>query len=109
MAFCAGCGTDMGDAAVCSKCGRAAGAPVAAAGTAADGGTGLAENVAGLLCYVLGWLTGIVFFLIDKRPKVRFHAMQSIILFGALFVVQIALSWVVGGFISGMLAFALSG
>jgi uncharacterized membrane protein len=29
------------------------------------------ENVAGLLSYVLGWLTGLIFFLIDKRPFVR--------------------------------------
>ena len=36
------------------------------------------ENVAGLLCYVLGWVTGLIFFLIDKRPFVRFHAAQSI-------------------------------
>jgi uncharacterized membrane protein len=39
---------------------------------------GLDENVAGLLCYVLGWITGLIFFLIDKRPFVRFHAAQSI-------------------------------
>ena len=29
--------------------------------------TGMKENVAGLLCYVLGWLTGLIFFFIDKR------------------------------------------
>ena len=46
---------------------------------------GLAENVAGLLCYVLGWISGIVFILIEKENKfVRFHAMQSIIVFGAV-------------------------
>ena len=42
--------------------------------------TSIDENVAGLLCYVLGWVTGLIFFLIDRRPFVRFHAMQSIIL-----------------------------
>jgi uncharacterized membrane protein len=41
-------------------------------------GGGLAENVASGLSYVLTWLTGLIFFLIDKRPEVRFHAMQSI-------------------------------
>lgn len=47
--------------------------------------TGLQENVAGLLCYLGGWITGIVFFLIEKENKVvRFHAMQSIITFGVL-------------------------
>jgi uncharacterized membrane protein len=44
-----------------------------------SGGSGLAENVASGLSYVLTWLTGLLFFLIDKRPEVRFHAMQSIV------------------------------
>jgi uncharacterized membrane protein len=42
-------------------------------------GSGLSENVASGLSYVLTWLTGLIFFLIDKRPEVRFHAMQSIV------------------------------
>lgn len=47
-------------------------------------GTGLPKNTAAALSYVLGWLTGIVFLLIEKNPFVRFHAMQSIITFGLL-------------------------
>jgi uncharacterized membrane protein len=39
---------------------------------------GLSENVASGLSYVLTWLTGLIFFLVDKRPEVRFHAMQAI-------------------------------
>jgi len=55
--------------------------------------TGLEANVAGLLCYVLGWISGLVFFLIEKENKfVRFHAMQSIVTFGAFTVVSIVLS-----------------
>jgi len=55
--------------------------------------TGLEANVAGLLCYVLGWVSGLVFFLIEKENKfVRFHAMQSIVTFGAITVVSIILS-----------------
>jgi uncharacterized membrane protein len=50
------------------------------------------ENVAGLLCYVGGWLTGLVFFLIDKRPFVRFHAAQSIFVFGGLHIIYIILT-----------------
>ncbi len=47
--------------------------------------TGLDENIAGLLCYVLGWISGLVFFLIEKENKfVRFHALQSIIVFGTI-------------------------
>ena len=41
--------------------------------------TGLQANVAGLLAYVLGVVTGLVFFLIEKDNRfVKFHAMQSI-------------------------------
>ena len=55
--------------------------------------TGLEENIAGLLSYVLGWITGIIFLLIEKENKfVRFHAMQSIVTFGALTVISIVLS-----------------
>ena len=54
---------------------------------------GLDENVAGLLCYVLGWISGLVFLLIEQENKfVRFHAMQSIITFGSITVVSIAVS-----------------
>jgi uncharacterized membrane protein len=57
--------------------------------------TGLAENVAGLLCYVLGWISGIVFIIIEQENKlVRFHAMQSIIVFGALFIASFILGWI---------------
>ena len=56
---------------------------------------GLNENVAGLLCYVLGWISGLVFLLIESENKfVRFHALQSIIVFGALTVIQIILGWI---------------
>ena len=55
--------------------------------------TGLTENVAGLLCYVLGWVSGLVFILIENENKfVRFHAVQSIVTFGSITVVSIALS-----------------
>ncbi len=57
--------------------------------------TGLDENVAGLLCYVLGWVGGLVFILIEPESKfVRFHAMQSIIVFGALSVIWIPLQFI---------------
>jgi uncharacterized membrane protein len=53
--------------------------------------SGLQENVAGCLSYALGWLTGIIFLLIDKRPFVRFHAAQSIVVFGGLNILRFAL------------------
>ena len=59
---------------------------------AAGAQSGLSENVAGLLCYLLGWITGLIFYFIDKRPFVRFHAAQSIVVFGGLMVIRIVLS-----------------
>ncbi|OIO38057.1 MAG: hypothetical protein AUJ72_03240 [Candidatus Omnitrophica bacterium CG1_02_46_14] len=54
--------------------------------------TGIQPNVAALLCYVLGWITGLIFFLIEKENKfVRFHAFQSIVVFGAFTVLSIVL------------------
>ena len=73
----------------------------------ANTSTGLNENTAGLLCYVLGWLSGFVFILIEQGNKfVRFHAMQSIIVFGAFTIVTFVLSWipVVGAFFTGILS-----
>ena len=60
------------------------------------------ENVASALCYLFGWVTGLIFFLLEKDNKVvRFHAMQSIIVFGALSIVGIVpfiwtISWLIG-------------
>ncbi len=55
--------------------------------------TGLEPNVAGLLCYILGWISGIIFFLVESENKfIRFHAMQSIVTFGGLTVLQILVS-----------------
>jgi uncharacterized membrane protein len=57
--------------------------------------TGLQENVAGLLCYVLGWVTGIIFLILEKDNKfVRFHAIQSIVVFGAYTVLSIIFGWI---------------
>ncbi|WP_349769352.1 DUF4870 domain-containing protein [Bacillus sp. NTK071] len=55
--------------------------------------SGMEENIAGLLTYTLGFITGILFLLIEKENRfVRFHAMQSIVVFGSLFVVSLVLS-----------------
>jgi uncharacterized membrane protein len=92
MAFCKACGQEIGTANFCPKCGASQAAPAASpAVPTASPSEGLQENVAGLLCYVLGWLTGIIFLLIDKRPWVRFHAAQSIVVFGGLTLIRILL------------------
>ncbi|HUB19317.1 MAG TPA: zinc-ribbon domain-containing protein [Acidobacteriaceae bacterium] len=112
MAFCGKCGTSMADGvAFCPKCGAPTGPVVAGAPTAAPvtgpvvttAGSGLTENVAALLSYVLGWLTGIIFLVIDKRPFVRFHAAQSIVVFGGLTIIRIILTFfLLGGYSFGM-------
>jgi len=57
--------------------------------------TGLEANIAGLLCYVLGWVSGLVFILIEKQSNfVRFHAIQSIYVFGTLTVAYLLLKWI---------------
>ena len=54
--------------------------------------TGLDNNVAGLLCYAGGVISGIVFILIERESKfVRFHAMQSTIVFGIAWLVNVIL------------------
>ena len=58
----------------------------------AKSSTGLDENIAALLCYLLGWLSGLVFFLIEKDSEfVRFHAAQSLVVFGSFTVLGIVL------------------
>jgi uncharacterized membrane protein len=99
MPHCTKCGAAVAEnAGFCPSCGApqsASGAPPAS-NPGPGGQTGLSENVAGLLCYVLGWVTGLVFFLIDKRPYVRFHAAQSIVLFGGLHILRVVLGMVFG-------------
>jgi uncharacterized membrane protein len=81
--------------------------------TAGGSSTGLEPNVAGLLCYLGGWISGIVFLVIEEKNKfVRFHALQSIVTFGALTVAGTLLGWIpyagrVFGTIIGILAFIL--
>ena len=65
-------------------------------------GTGLSDNVAGALCYVLWWITGIIFLILEPNNKnIRFHAWQSIITCGAFFIIALIFSlipfiWFIG-------------
>ncbi len=62
--------------------------------------TGMQANVAALLCYLVGWITGLIFFLIEKENKfVRFHALQSLVVFGSLTVLSIILVVTVVGIV----------
>lgn len=78
--------------------------------------SGLEQNTAALLCYLFTWVTGLIFFLIEKENKyVRFHAMQAILLGVAiiviwviLFVVDIVLGQIpiLGGILATLLSIA---
>jgi len=98
--FCSHCGAENPEGAkFCSKCGNRLGAAATptddAAKSEAESSTGLSANVAGLLCYVLGWITGIVFLVLEKKSTfVKFHAYQSIMTFGVLTVAQLVLGWI---------------
>jgi uncharacterized membrane protein len=67
---------------------------------------GTTENVAGLLAYILMWLTGIIFLLTEKENEfVRFHAMQSIVVFVPLTIASLIVGFlpVIGGLVSVLL------
>lgn len=67
--------------------------------------TELDENVAATLSYVLGWITGIAMYLLEPdNESIRFHAVQSIVVFGGFSVLVFGLG-VFSAVISG-LAFA---
>ena len=107
MPHCTKCGTQVpANAQFCPNCGQTQPAvpvqPAAWQPPAAATGAGMSENTAATLSYVLGWLTGIIFFLIDKRPYVRFHAAQSIVTFGGLHIIRVVLAMIFGfGFFFG--------
>lgn len=53
--------------------------------------SGLDENVAAALTYAFGWITGLFFLVTESSNRfVRFHALQSVILFGGL-----SIAWLV--------------
>ena len=95
MAHCTKCGAEVpAEAQFCQKCGQP---QVAAppnpgwrppAPPYQPATAGLSENAAATLSYVLGWLTGLIFYLIDSRPYVRFHAAQSLVTFGGLHIIR---------------------
>jgi uncharacterized membrane protein len=113
MPFCPNCGAQA-EGRFCPQCGASLeagtqGAP-AAPPTAA---TGMTDNVAGALCYLLGFITGIIFLAVapyNARKEVRFHAFQSIFLSVAWIVlwvvIGIVLPWAAYLVISPLLSLA---
>lgn len=55
------------------------------------------ENIMGAVAYLLFFVTGIILLLTEKKSKfVRFHAMQSTIWFGAIFILTLipVIGWI---------------
>ncbi len=98
--FCSKCGAENPeDAKFCSKCG----AELGVAAKPSETSVGLSANIAGLLCYVGIWVSGIVFAVLEKKSNfVKFHAWQSIMTFGVLTVAYLVLfsipfaGWILG-------------
>ena len=126
MPFCKNCGSAV-DGQFCAKCGTPVAAPAGPAYTppppppppaqpysqagpnvpppVSGQAAGMTDNVAGLLCYIFGLVSGVLFLVIEpynKNKFIRFHAFQSIF----FNVAVIALS-IVFGIISGIMLAAL--
>ncbi|MEI3605632.1 DUF4870 domain-containing protein [Pseudogracilibacillus sp. SE30717A] len=71
--------------------------------------TGLEENIAAVICYLGAFITGIIFLFLEQSSKfVRFHAMQSTVLFLGLWIIQFILGFIpfFGWFLSGLIYLA---
>jgi uncharacterized membrane protein len=107
MAFCPNCGASV-EGKFCAKCGSAVGAsgptpgaqpyttpPPGAQSYSQPQASGLSDNVASALCYVLGLITGILFLVLapyNQNKTIRFHAFQSIFFHVAWIVFWIVLT-----------------
>jgi uncharacterized membrane protein len=112
MAFCPNCGTQVAGT-FCQNCGTSMAAGTTPSGGPTPGGAtpgyappqplatasaGMSENVAGTLCYLVGFITGIIFLVIapyNQNKFIRFHAFQSIFLNVAYIV-----AWILVGFLT---------
>jgi uncharacterized membrane protein len=60
---------------------------------------GLNERVERVLAYAFGWVSGLILFFLEKNRNVRWHAAQSIVTFGSLSILMLAVS-ILRGFLS---------
>lgn len=70
--------------------------------------TGLDRNLAAALTYLAGFITGIVFLIVEKNSRfVRFHAMQSTVFFIAVLIASIVINSIplLGTFLYAFLLF----
>ena len=111
MAFCPNCGSNV-EGRFCAKCGTAVegqgpGAPPPMGSSAS---AGMTDNVASALCYLVGFITGILFLVLEpysRNRQIRFHAFQSIFFNVAVIALSIVLTiitmilpWFMGAMIS---------
>jgi len=101
MAFCPKCGSQIQEnAEFCSHCGASAAAPGTAPqppDSTVSVQPGISINGASALCYLFGFITGIVFLVLapyNQDRRVRFHAFQSIFLNVAVIVIHIGVTMV---------------
>jgi len=95
MPFCPSCGTAV-EGRYCPKCGTAVdqAATPTTAPVVQPSATGMPENTAAALCYLLGLVTGIIFLVLEpynKNKLIRFHAFQSIFMHVAVIIIWVAL------------------
>ncbi len=66
---------------------------------------GMKACTAGWLSYLFGWVTGLIFFLLEKENRfVRFHAMQSLLFFGTISILETVFNYIpYFGFVSAAL------
>jgi uncharacterized membrane protein len=139
MAFCPNCGASVSGR-FCQQCGAAVGAPGPVPGAGPTPGPdippgvnplppppapyaapslGMTDNMAGALCYLFGFITGILFLVLapyNQDRRIRFHAFQSIFLNIAWIAIWIVITFItlmfrvipfLGIFISAVLHFAI--
>jgi uncharacterized membrane protein len=88
--FCIKCGNQLrpssppAGATYCGRCGQVLPGVSIGSGSEAPEEYGLPVSYASPLCYLFGFVSGLVMFFMDRRPIVRFHAAQSTIVFGVL-------------------------
>ncbi len=68
--------------------------------------SGVDKRTGSTLAYLVVWITGIIFLFVGKNdPDVKYHAAQSVVTFGGLTVLQVALD-IVGGYVGVFTALA---
>ncbi|RNC29289.1 MAG: hypothetical protein AWM53_00642 [Candidatus Dichloromethanomonas elyunquensis] len=54
---------------------------------------GWKRSHAAIVCYVFGWLSGIIMYFVEPDPFVRFHAVQSTMVFFTLMILNMFLPY----------------